>query len=290
MEDGVLTLKTINMTLFYKGDKTGVTKDDLKRTLEKLKIYEADYLYIHTGMSFGVPNHKLSRRQILEEIFSVFADFGIKNILLPTFTFSFCNGNHYNLKESRSKMGALNEYIRMLPNAVRSVDPLMSSVLIGEDLDLVKNISKSSIGKGSTFDKLHQRENVKFLFFGTKVGDCFTYMHYIEKLMKVNYRYDKKFEGLIIDGEDSYRDTYELFVRYSDIYPGKASYLYEQMMIDKGISRRLFLGDSSITIVDEPDAFDLYVDLITKDPNYFLDPISKFTFDKTFHAENMVAL
>lgn len=278
------------MNIFQKSNKESVSKDDLMKTLDQLKIYNTEYLYIHTGMSFGMPNPELGRKKILEEIFNVFQEFKIKNICFPTFTFSFCNGESYNVQESKSKMGALNEYARMLPNAVRSIDPLMSSVLIGEDIDLVKNISKSSIGKDSTFDKLHNKERVKFLFFGTKVGDCFTYMHYIEKVVNAKYRYDRLFEGQITDGDKTYNDSYELFVRYKDIYAGDASYVYEQMMLDKGISKRLQFGDSSITVLDEPNAFELYFDLITKDPNYFLDPKSIFTFDKTFEVKNMVAL
>ena len=62
------------------------------------------------------------------------------------------------------------------------------------------------------------------------------------------------------------------------------------MMLDKGISRRLEIGDSSITVLDEPNAFELYYDLIKKEPNYFLDPKSIFTYDKTFEVKNMVAL
>lgn len=278
------------MNIFQTRNKYFVSKDDLMKILDQLKIYDTDYLYIHTGMSFGIPNPELGRKKILEEIFNVLLEFKIKNICFPTFTFSFCNGISYNVQESKSKMGALNEYARLLPNAVRSIDPLMSSVIIGEDLDLVKNISKSSIGKNSTFDKLHNKKRVKFLFFGTKVGDCFTYMHYIEKVVNAKYRYDRLFEGQITDGSKTYTDSFELFVRYKDIFAGDASYVYEQMMLDKGISKRLQCGDSSITVLDEPNAFELYYDLIIKNPNYFLDPKSIFTFDKTFEVKNMVAL
>jgi len=278
------------MNLFQTGTKVMVSKSDLLKALDRLEIYNADYLYVHTGMTFGIPNPVLGRKKILEEIFNVFQDFKIKNICFPTFTFSFCNGEVYNVQESKSKMGALNEYVRLLPDAIRSVDPLMSSVLIGEDVDLVKNISKSSIGKGSTFDKLHNKRRVNFLFFGTKVGDCFTYMHYIEKVVNSHYRYDRLFEGKIIDGDNAYNDTYELYVRYKGILAGNGSYEYEQMLLDKGISKRLEFGDSTITVLDEPNAFELYHDLITKDPNYFLNPKSIFTYDKTFEVENMVSL
>lgn len=278
------------MTLFFTKDKKNVSKDDLKQVLESLKIYDTDYLYIHTGMTFGLPNPSIPKRIILEEIFNVFQDFKIKNICFPTFTFSFCNGESYNVQLSKSRMGALNEYVRLLPNSVRSIDPLMSNVLVGEDLELVTNLSKSSIGKNSTFDKLHNKKGVKFLFFGTKVGDCFTYMHYIEKMVNSNYRYDKIFQGQITNMGHTFVDSYELYVRYKDIYPGDGSFVYEEMLLDKGISKRSEIGESSITILEESNAYELYYDLITKDPNFFLDPKSKFTFDKTFNVKNMVAL
>lgn len=285
-----LILKITRMVFFQTLNKTLVTKDDFVKSLDELNVYDTDYLYIHSSMSFGLPNPNLGRSKILNELLNIFIDFKIKNICFPTFTFSFCNGQSFHVQESKSKMGALNEYARMFPSSVRSIDPLMSNVLIGEDLDLVTNLSKSSIGKDSTFDKLHNKKNVKFLFLGTKVGDCFTYMHYIEKMVNSDYRYDRVFEGQITDKNYTYTDSYELFVRYKGIYAGYGSYIYEQTMLDKGISKKLSLGDSFITILDEPNAYELYFDLIKKDPNYFLDPKSVFTYDKTFEVKDMVAL
>jgi aminoglycoside 3-N-acetyltransferase len=278
------------MKLFQSKNNSSITKKDIINTLDDLKINECDYLYIHSGITFGIPNPNIRKYELLSELYDCISHFEIKNVLFPTFTFSFCNGESFNVLKSKSKMGALNEYVRKMPNSLRSIDPLMSSVLIGDDNDIVTNISKSSIGTGSTFDKLHNKKNVKFLFLGTKVGDCFTYMHYIEKMVKSNYRYDKVFEGEITDYEKTYKDKFELFVRYKDIYAGNGSYIYEEMMYDKGISQRKSIGDTTVTVLDEPNAYELYYDLITKDPNYFLDPKSKFTFDKTFEVKNMVAL
>ena len=48
-------------------------------------------------------------------------------------------------------------------------------------------------------------------------------------------------------------------------------YIYEEMMYDKGISQRKSIGDTTVTVLDEPNAYELYYNLITKDPNYFLD-------------------
>lgn len=279
------------MNLFYTKEKYPVSDEDLFRVLDRLKAWDTEYLYIHTGLTFGLPDPNVKKNELLDCILNILMKLGVKNICFPTFTFSFCNGQVYDHYNSKSKMGAINEYARMQPDAIRSVDPLMSSVLIGQDVDLVQNISKDSIGIGSTFDKLHGRKNVKFLFLGTKVGDCFTYMHYIEKMLNVDYRYDRKFEGEIIQGERKYTDIFDLFVRYKNIYAGHGSYIYEDLMLENSISKREIIGDSSITILDEKPAYDFYVDLITKDPYFFLDmEKSKFDFDKTFQVNDMVAL
>ncbi len=279
------------MNLFYTKEKNPVSDEDLFRALDRLEAWDTEYLYIHTGLTFGLPDPSIKKMELLDGILNTLMQLGVKNICFPTFTFSFCNGQTYDHYNSKSKMGAINEYARIQPGAVRSVDPLMSSVLIGQDLDLVQNISKDSIGKGSTFDKLHAKKNVKFLFLGTKVGDCFTYMHYIEKMLNVDYRYDRRFQGEIIEGEKKYTDSFELFVRYKNIYAGKGSYTYEDLMFANSISQRETLGDSTITILDEKPAYDFYVDLITKDPYFFLDrEKSKFDFDKTFEVKDMVAL
>ena len=167
-------MKTLN--LFQSGDGSWVTSATLLTILEKIKAPEASVLYIHSGLNFGTPNPDLGRKELLAHLYGLIASLGVPTICFPTFTFSFCNGEDYNVQTSRSRMGALNEYVRGLPETVRSEDPLMSSVVVGEDHDLVHNLGKDSIGTNSTFDKLHQRgSGVKFLFFGVTVSDCFTW-------------------------------------------------------------------------------------------------------------------
>ena len=278
------------MTLFYTKDKTPVTENDFFKVLDGFNIRGTKYLYVHTGLTFGFPNPKLTKKQLLESILSIFEKFEIENIIFPTFTFSFCNGEDFDVNKSKTKMGAINEFARKMPNAIRSTDPLMSNVLIGNDIDLVTKLSKNSVGEGCTFDKLHKRKGVKFLFFGTKVGDCFTYMHYIEKMVNVDYRYDRIFSGSITNNNETFTSSYNLFVRYKNIFPGDGSYKYEEMLLKNNISKRVSIGDSSITILEESSAYDLYVDLITKNPTYFLNPTSIFDFDETFEVKNMIAL
>src|SRR5271165_1470278 len=212
------SMKEIN--LFQNPDGTWITTSRVLALLERVKAPEAGILYIHSGMTFGSPNPELSRRELLSHLYGVIESLGVPTICVPTFTFSFCNGNDYCVETTPSKMGALNEFIRKLPEAVRSVDPLMSAVVIGEDRDLVTDLGRNSIGENSTFDKLHRRgAGLKFLFLGTTVSECFTYTHYVEERLAAPYRYNREFSGVITQNGRSWRDSYNLFVRYRGVVP-----------------------------------------------------------------------
>jgi len=268
-----------------------LTGDDVRRALEEVKAFDSQVLYMHSGLSFGIPNPKVSRSELLSTIYRAIGSLAVPTLCVPTFTFSFCNGEAYDSANSKSKMGMLNEFIRRQPEAIRSVDPLMSVALVGRDRDLVENLGHASTGADSTFDKLSRRSGVKFLFLGVKLGDCFTYMHYLEWASSVPYRYEREFTGQITHAGRTYEDTYELFVRFNNVKPNAASYTYEQLLIDRGLLRVAPLGDGFIACIGEPEARAVYMDLLRQDPNYFIErPFRAEEADRTFVARDMVAL
>jgi len=277
------------MNLFLNHDGSWITSSDILSLLERVKAPEAQVLYLHTGLTFGPPNPKLPRQEILGCIYDMIRSLAVPTILAPTFTFSFCNGEDYSVSESRCRMGALNEYIRKLPEAVRSVDPLLSSALVGPERSLVQDLGKDSVGEGSTFDKLHRRgAGVKFLFFGATLSECFTYTHYIEERLNVPYRYRREFSGKIVDGGRSWRDTYSLFVRYRGVVPSSSGML-EAALLRRGLLRREPCGAASIACVDEPGAYATVVEHLHENVYCY---IAEDTGDRntTFSARNMVAL
>ena len=91
-------------------------------------------------------------------------------------------------------MGALSEYIRKQDGRYRTLDPLLSLSVPEKMKDKFSSVSDHSLGKGSGLDILHSLNSVKFLFLGAKQGECFTYVHYVEKMLEVPYRYDQKLQ------------------------------------------------------------------------------------------------
>jgi aminoglycoside 3-N-acetyltransferase len=116
-------------------------------------------------------------------------------------------------------------------------------------------------------------------------------MHYLEWLAKVPYRYNRKFTGKITEGTKNWEDTYDLFVRYNNVKPNDASYLYGKMLDDQGYLLSSSCGNGIISCVSESDARPFYLDLLKNDPNFFIqEPFNLENADKNFFAKKMVAL
>jgi aminoglycoside 3-N-acetyltransferase len=279
-------------TFLFKHDNHLISTDGLKAALVRLEADKCDVLYIHSGMQFGMPNLQLGRSGVLESLADVLYGLRVPTMLMPTYTFSFCNGEVFDRARSPSSMGALNEHMRVKHQWMRSCDPLMSNILHGQERGLLTRIGKQSVGEGSTFDLLARSGlAVKFLFLGPRVHECFTYMHYLEATQKVPYRYNFTFTGRITDGLRSYDDAFSLFIRDEGVHAGNGAKIYENMMIERRLARFEHMGDGSITVLDLQPAHDLYRELLYLSPSFFIEEIyGQPIRPSVFKARRMVAL
>ncbi|PAF47055.1 hypothetical protein BKH46_04865 [Helicobacter sp. 12S02634-8] len=275
-----------NLILFTH-QNTPITKSDLLQALRDIQAHQCDYLFIHSELSFGLPSEFLSKKELLSHLMDIFFSLGVPHLIVPTFSFSFCAKEDFNPQSTPSPMGILSEYFRKLPNAKRTLDPLMSCAYIGNDLGLC-DISKHSCGAGSLFDKLHSRKDVKFLFFGNQVHQCFTYSHYIERALEVPYRYDKAFSGNIITQNKSYQDTFILPVRYANVFAFEDDTLSQRLSSTITKTR---IGKSPIEIISEKEAYHMIVDAISQNIDFMLKaPYPRDFLDPTYTYGKKVAL
>ena len=281
---------TTQEQLFKGSDGAWVTPQSMEQALRAVGADKADVLFIHTDLTFGLPDMTRSRSELVAGMMKAVLALGAGTVCVPTFTFSFPNGRAYDVKKSRSRMGAFNEYLRKQPEAVRSVDPLLSVALLGDKRYLVTDVGHESIGKGCTFDLLHREQGtVKFVFLGTRPALCFTYTHYMEHAFGVPYRYNRPFTGQITttDGR-TYEDTYQLFVRYQGVenYIEAKKAGDDQRFYDDSVR-----GDSFVYCVEESAAYELFMKQLRKNINYILECPYPETLDDTFAVTGeMVAL
>ena len=278
-------------TLFLSSDGSAVTASDLRRCLERTGAGGASCLFIHSELSFGVPNLELGRNGLLQSILDAVLELGTPTICLPTFTFSFCNGEVYDARRSRSHMGAFNEFVRKHPDAVRSADPLMSCVALGTGLSIVRDIGTHSVGVGSTFDMLHRSGGARFLFLGANPALCFTYVHYVEAIRGVPYRYRCEFRGTVIGADGSRGEAvYTLYVRYPGVVPSGRGEL-KAHLTRLGLMRTARCGDSEIAVVDENVAFLETWKKLDEDIDFLLAaPYPRTGLREVFEAHDMRAL
>lgn len=253
-------------TLFHsaKGD---VTNTKMLNLLQKVGADDCDVLYIHTDMTFGLPSKGLKRSEILGAMLETIESLGVKTLVFPTFTFSFCNDEPYDVQNSKTDMGALNEYVRKSGRGVRSRDPLLSVYVLGDKLNHVDNLSIYSIGKDSNYDRLHHcGKKVKFLFYGADMRACFTYGHYMEAIVGSPYRYDRTFTGTLIDQGVSYPDQKAiLYTTYANTRLNPVPVVYNGMMERNQLSIE-DVGDSIFCCFSEVDAFETISDLLRENP------------------------
>lgn len=267
--------------LFLLPDNRWLTDDDLERILRDIEADKCDVLYIHSALNFGIPNQELKQKELLGIILDVIERLGVPTLCMPTYTFSFCNGKDYDPQKSKSKMGALNEFFRKQDGVIRSLDPLMSVAIKGKNTDLAMRVGSHSISSNSTFDMIHHCENVKFLLLGPRIGFCLTYMHYLEWLFSVDYRYIRSFRGNIICGDETMSVEQDLFVRYSGVEPNTKSYDYEDLMVSEGVAKRVPVGNGYISIVDEKTATSYYRKCLDIDPHFFVE-VDNSKKDRTY--------
>ena len=261
-----------NVQLFQASNGDWVTAGELRQKLTEVGADDCDILFIQTEIMFGMMNRQIKRREMLNILSEILLDLKVKTLALATFTYSFPNNEDYDVANSKTSMGALLEHMRKLPQAVyRTEDPLLSITLIGEDVEAFHTLSHQSLGPDSAFDVLHRQKNVKFLMFGGEFGESFTYVHHVEKMLEVPYRYDQSFSGNIIAASGETRtETWRIHTACGGILP-RCFFDLEEELVAAGCMKRASVADGKVTCVSEPEVYQAIVDKIRENPCFFLE-------------------
>ena len=265
------------------------TLDDVTNAMKNLGANKAKILYIHTDIGFGKPI--LKRKDFIAKLYASILALGVRTLIFPTYTFSFCNREIYDIKNSKTPMGMLNEYARCQNGAFRTKDPLMSVCVIGEVPSELKNISKFSCGKGSAFEIMAQSDENMFLFFGAKPTECFTFFHYIESIYGVPYRYDRDFSGEIIDENGiKSNDTYKLCTLYDTVIPYIDMKLQDRLEA-KNILKKSPLGEKELMLIKGKSSVDEAMGWLKEDINVFLKrPYDLYPLGKSYSYGGVVSV
>lgn len=175
---------------------------DLVSSWNKSGLAEGDTVLIHSAISKFLRRFKekgidLTPLDILNSFLQTVGEKG--TLILPTYTFEFTKGMIFDIRNTKSKMGALGEAARTHPSSVRTGHPIHSMAVLGYHIDLFKGLyNYNSFGSDSPFGKLFELDG-KIAMLDISGERCNSFYHYVEEMEKVPYRYHKSFKGAYID-------------------------------------------------------------------------------------------
>ncbi len=246
-----------------------ITEKDITDAFREAGCRKGDVIFVHSDVGvFGkllCLDRKLSLGSICNAIKESVGPAG--TVIMPTFTYSFCKGDPFDVNNSKSTVGVLSEYFRNLPDVVRTLHPIFSVAIWGKQKDELAAVGKDSFHRNSIFGKLHEIKG-KIVFFGARFQTC-TYVHYVEQMHGIPYRYMKNFKGKVISGDREWEDSCTFLVRdlgkkvLSDFSKLKKHFLENNLM------KQITLGNGSILLVGADVLFDECRRLLDEDI-YFL--------------------
>ena len=247
------------------------TSSEIKDTLLKVGISLGDTIYCHSNIGlFGYIKDYKSKRQICEEFYNaIFNIIGSKGTLIvPTYTTHIPSNNQtFDSKNTASKMGVFAEWVRTHTGSIRSLDPFFSVAAIGADANYYcDNIPNNSYCRGSVFDRI-LTNNAKMLCFNIS---GFTFLHFVERELKVPYRFDKTFACSQFINGNIINQNWTIWVHYlSDDKLIHSSTKYIKFIKNKSIASFAKLGRGEILSISTSNVF-TSVEIGLKEDPWFL--------------------
>lgn len=247
-------------------------KVEIKRALMECGLKPGDLVLVHADVTsviklLGDENWDNALELIKTAFMEVLGDAG--TLIVPAFNWDFCKGIPYDEKKTPSKQGLFANYILRHPEALRSPHPMFSFAGFGAQIKpLFYGIGKSSFGYNSVFDRLKHR-NARLVFFNTSFYNC-TFVHYVEHVLAVPYRYTKYFSGQVTIDDETYTDTFEFYVRdEKQIVTSYPTRLGERLL-EKGLMTAAPLGQGSVMSATCHDVYEEALSSLSEDPFFLL--------------------
>ncbi len=229
-------------------------------------------MFVHSDLTlFGKVNPAIKKNEYVDAFINIFKEaVGSEGtVMIPCFSYSFCNGEMFDPLTTPSKVGILAERFRMLPDTIRTIDPIFSVGIWGQGQNYFKAIGTDCFGKNSIFEKLYEK-NAKIIFIGPTFD--MTYLHFIEQRYGgVPYRYMRQFRGQIkLDGT-LVDYTFDYSVRSRERTFRYALEDIAQFLDDQGVLKKAKLGYSAIRLVNAVDCYHKIIQGLENDIWFLLE-------------------
>lgn len=247
------------------------SRKELALALDNIGVGEGDLVYFQICAD-AAPDDDVD--QICANIYGALRDaVGPEGtVVVPTFTFSFCRRQPFDPAETPTEGGPYNsfaafpEFVRGLPSAQRSEDPIFSVAAVGPGATaLLKDLPKECLGPDSIFDRVRKADG-KLILLGIGLYEA-VFRHYVESVLHVPWRYDKPFTGRIrARGEAERRETWLYNVRIFAANGDPAGEALEAMALAEGVGAARRVGDTFVQMARAQEFYRFCVRELEHDP------------------------
>jgi aminopeptidase-like protein/aminoglycoside N3'-acetyltransferase len=269
----------VSSTLTSNSPRTPATaprwsRADFAAALRTLGIGAGDVVYFQVnhetlGPAEGAPSDAALAELLYGGLRDVVGETG--TVIAPSYTFSFCRQQVFDPAETPTAVGPWNtfiafpEYVRRLPGAVRSKDPIFSNAGIGPRAqEMLTGIPTECLGTDSIHARM-RRAGGKICILGVGLYEAI-FRHYAEAVLRVPWRFDKLFTGRIREGGVERKEGWLYNVRIAAPNGNPAGEALEELARRTGLCRVAAVGGGEMVAVDAEAYFQLIEREFRRDP------------------------
>lgn len=249
------------------------THADLAHALREAGLQTGDVVFVHPALDALGPCTTGNGRDVAAMAYAALREVlgATGTLLVPTYTFSFCRNEPFDVQETPTTGGLWGpsadflEYVRRRPTAMRSHDPIHS--VAGEGpraAELLADVPATCFGAGSVFDRL-RGVGGKICMIGLGLDEA-SFWHFSEESVGVPFRYQKLFTGRIHDRGTVRKLGWLYHVRMLADNGFPNGHRLEAQARAAGICRTAHVGIGDIVVTDAVPFHDLTVAALARDP------------------------
>ena len=246
------------------------------KIINHLSNINPETLFVHTDISKLIIFDFIDKSNYLNLHLKNIKDFSIRsNLWMPTFNYDFTKSLQFDVKKDLSQVGLLNNHF-LKQSDWRTKTPVFSFCGTGV-IPLKESINiYNPFDFGSEFDKLYKTNSV-YSFYGTNISCC-TLIHFAEYISKkVNYRYLKQFNGIVISDDVKSNVALNYFVCPLNPRPTYDWLKIKNDLVKNKLLHETFLANKTpyFSYFKVSPTVNFWIEQLYKDPYYFLDSKSK---------------
>lgn len=244
------------------------THPSMLEDLKKLGIKENGYLLVHSSYKSLGPAVK-DIEQVITTLKAAIGENG--TLLLPALSYASVNADtpHFDIKNTPSCIGAIPEWFRRQPGALRSMSPTHSVSSIGPGAKAVTaghDLDDTPVGPSSPFRKVRDLGG-QILMLGCGLTPS-TSMHGVEELARPPYLFKEHITYTCTDWDGT---TKEIATRRHNF--GDAVQRYDRLkyVLPNDVLKSGKVLDADCYLIEAKPMWDIAEAVLREDPLFFVD-------------------